>query len=138
MTTPDRLREQYLREQVFSASPARLLTMLYDRLMLDLARAEQAQQAEDWTAASGHLHHAQDIVGELIASLDTSAWDGAPGLLAIYGFVMSELVNANIRRDSARTHGALQTLMPLRDAFVEAADLAAADARPATAGRDVA
>jgi hypothetical protein len=33
-------RNQYLADSVLSAPPARLLTMLYDRLLLDLARAE--------------------------------------------------------------------------------------------------
>ena len=38
-------RNQYLEDSVLSAPPARLLTMLYDRLLLDLGRAETAQQA---------------------------------------------------------------------------------------------
>ena len=44
-------RNQYLADSVLSAPPARLLTMLYDRLLLDLGRAETAQQAANWPVA---------------------------------------------------------------------------------------
>ena len=74
---------QYQRNAILSASPARLLTMLYDRLMLDLARAEAAQEAQQWSVASDNLLHAQAIVTELTITLDTKVWDGAEGLLAM-------------------------------------------------------
>ena len=45
-------RNAYGREAVLSATPARLLTMLYDRLLLDLGRAQVAQQGSDWATAS--------------------------------------------------------------------------------------
>ncbi|WP_349814687.1 flagellar export chaperone FliS [Curtobacterium sp. MCJR17_043] len=56
-------RAQYTNEAVLSATPAQLVTMLYDRLLLDLHRAETAQVASDWDAARDQLMHAQAIVG---------------------------------------------------------------------------
>ena len=75
---------QLNREAILSASPARLLTMLYDRLLLDLNRAEAAQLAQDWIVASDNLMHAQDIIAELVSSLNTDSWDGAQGLQSLY------------------------------------------------------
>ena len=37
MTSPH-LRDRYLRDSINTASPAKLLIMLYDRLIVDLAR----------------------------------------------------------------------------------------------------
>jgi flagellar protein FliS len=112
---------QLNRDAVLSATPVRLLTMLYDRLLLDLGRAEQAQQAENWPVASEQLQHAQAILTELSGSLRLDVWDGADGLLALYTYVTNALVLANIHRDVARTREAIALLEPLRAAWHDAA-----------------
>ncbi|RIX30278.1 flagellar export chaperone FliS [Amnibacterium setariae] len=114
-------RSLYNRDSVLSASPARLLVMLYDRLLLDLARAETAQLGEDWPLASAQLLHAQEIVTELINSLKPEVWDGGPGLLAVYNFVLNDMVQANIQRDVTKTRECITLLEPLRLAWHEAA-----------------
>ncbi|MCG3017742.1 flagellar protein FliS, partial [Escherichia coli] len=81
---------------VLSASPARLLTMLYDRLLVDLNRAQRAQNAGNWPVAAENLVHAQDIISELSASLNDGVWDGASGLRGIYTFAARHLAEANI------------------------------------------
>lgn len=124
MTGLDARRSEYARDAVLNASPARLLTMLYDRLLLDLQRAEIAQEIEDWGTASQHLLHAQDIVAELTSSLKVDAWDGAEGLLAVYTFAAKALVFANIRRDVDSTRVCITLLEPLRQTWHEAANQA--------------
>jgi len=116
----DRLND-YQRTAILSASPAQLLTMLYDRLLLDLDRAEQAQLAEQWGEASAQLLHAQDIVSELQRTLDVRVWDGASRLMAIYDYVYQSLVRANISRDVELTRECQARLEPLRQAWHEAA-----------------
>jgi flagellar secretion chaperone FliS len=125
-------RNQYLADSVLSAPPARLLTMLYDRLLLDLGRAEAAQQAANWPVASENLLHGQAIIAELISSLKTDSWDGADGLLGLYNYAFTALVNANIQRDPALTREAIELLEPLRQAWHEAAAAIPA-AQPAAA-----
>ncbi|WP_324778434.1 flagellar export chaperone FliS [Microterricola pindariensis] len=120
------------RDAVLSATPVRLLTMLYDRLLLDLSRAEQAQLAENWPAASEQLQHAQAILTELSGSLKLDVWDGADGLLALYTYVTNALVMANIHRDVARTRESIVLLEPLRQTWHDAA--AILPAAPATLG----
>ncbi|CEA06647.1 Flagellar protein FliS [Arthrobacter saudimassiliensis] len=113
-------RAEYLRQSVLSASPARLLTMLYDRLLLDLGRAEVAQQAGEWITASENLVHAQAIIAELSSTLKTDAWDGADNLQALYAFALSTMVEANITRSPALTRQCIEVLEPLRQAWHEA------------------
>lgn len=121
MMNPAQKRAQLNREAILSASPARLLTMLYDRLLLDLNRAEAAQQRGDWAVASENLVHAQDIIAELVSSLNMEIWDGAQGLQSLYAFATQTLINANIRRDPAMTRQIISLLEPLRQAWHEAA-----------------
>ncbi len=113
-------RRQYLRDSVLSATPARLLTMLYDRLLLDLARAEQAQAAGNWQAASAQLLHAQEIIAELSSSLKKDAWDGAENLFGLYTYVSNALMAANMHRDIKATRECSALLEPLREAWHEA------------------
>jgi flagellar protein FliS len=128
------VRSRYLQDTVATASPSTLLTMLYDRLVLDLQRAETAQRAGDRAAAGRELVHAQDIVHELAATLDTSGWDGGPRLLSVYTFLLSELAGANVSQDVERTAACRELVEPLRDAWHEAAaQLAGATLEPPAA-----
>jgi flagellar protein FliS len=129
-------RDRYTADAVMSATPARLLTMLYDRLLLDLSRAESAHEAGAWAVASSNLLHAQDIVTELTSSLKPELWDGGDRLLALYNYVAGALITANVKRETARIRESIDLLEPLRQAWHEAAgQLAVAQpspARPAT------
>lgn len=115
------VRNRYLDDTVATASPATLLTMLYDRLVLDLRRGEDAQRSGDRAAANGQLTHAQDIISELVSTLDVAAWDGARQLMSVYTFLLRELIGANISGDADRTAACRELVEPLRDAWHEAA-----------------
>lgn len=119
------LRARYLGDTVQTASPAQLLVMLYDRLALDLERGEQALRDKDRAEANTQLQHAQDIVIELRTSLDVDAWDGGPGLAALYTWLLSELISANVGQSIAKVTACREVVEPLRAAWREAATLAA-------------
>lgn len=130
--TPYNAASRYVTDAVTTMSPAQLLVMLYDRLVLDLDRAHAALEA----GQSGHtfLLHAQEIVLELRSSLDLDAWDGAAGLASLYGYLHSELVGANVGRDAVRVAAARDLVVPLRDAWRQAAlQLVGASPAPAAA-----
>jgi len=118
MTNPARAR--YMAEAVATASPGQLLVMLYDRLVVDLQQAEEALHASARELASDRLMHAQDIIAELRSTLDVTAWDGAADLANLYGFLLVELINANVRQDAERVAACRGLVEPLRDAWREA------------------
>lgn len=120
MNTAQKLA-QLNREAILSASPATLLTMLYDRLLVDLNRARQAQQNGEWQLASENLVHAQAIITELDASLIDGQWQGSQGLRSLYAFLPKLLIDANIKRDAQLVTQAIDLLEPLRAAWHEAA-----------------
>ena len=114
-------RNAYMGGMVSTASPARLLVMLFERLGADVDRAIAAQQAGDFAAAGQHLMHAQEIVLELRSSLDHDVWDGAARLDGIYGWLYSELVRANVSRNVAVTQDCKKIVDPLVETWREAA-----------------
>lgn len=119
MSAPN-LRDRYLQDSISTASPAKLLIMLYDRLILDLMHGEEAIRTGDRDQANAKITHAQEIILELRVTLNLEAWDGAPGLAALYGFILTELIGANIKQDADRVAGCRTLLEPLRDAWREA------------------
>ena len=121
MSAAAALRARYMGDTVATASPQQLLVMLYDRLALDLERAQTALARGDHDEASRQLLHAQDIVTELHSSLRVDVWEGGPRLSALYAWLSTELVNANVKRDRNRVRSCLQVVEPLRDAWRQAA-----------------
>ena len=115
------LRARYLGDSIATASPQQLLVMLYDRLALDLERAQKAVAAGDRSEASEQLQHAQEIVLELLSSLQVDAWEGGPRLAALYNWLLSEMMQANIKLDTNRISACRQVVEPLRDAWRQAA-----------------
>jgi flagellar protein FliS len=120
------LRARYLGDSIATASPQQLLVMLYDRLALDLERAETALEAGDKNGAAPHLQHAQEIVMELRASLKVELWDGAPRLAALYNWLLTELIQANLKGDLRRVADCRRIVEPLREAWRGAAAALAA------------
>ena len=121
MSAAAALRARYMGDTVATASPQQLLVMLYDRLALDLERAQTAFATGDHGEASRQLLHAQDIVTELHSSLRVDVWDGGPRLAALYNWLISELQQANIKLDGNRITSCRQVVEPLRDAWRQAA-----------------
>ena len=119
--TSSHLRDRYLQDSVNTASPGKLLLMLYDRLVLDLIQGEDALRAGDRESAYGKLTHAQEIILELRTSLDIEIWSGAAGLANLYDYLLLELIGANVARDAGRVAACRAILEPLRDAWREAA-----------------
>ncbi len=115
------LRARYLGDAVATASPQQLLVMLYDRLALDLERGQAALMAGDRTVANEQLQHAQEIIIELRSSLQVDVWEGGPRLAALYSWLISELITANVKADVNRVSSCRQVVEPLRDAWRQAA-----------------
>ena len=115
------LRARYMGDPVATASPQHLLAILYDRLALDLERADTALGAGDRDGARVQLQHAQEIVFELRSSLKVDVWEGGPRLDALYGWLIGELVQANIKGDRNRVSSCRHVVEPLRDAWRQAA-----------------
>jgi flagellar protein FliS len=122
-------RNAYLNAAVTTATPQRLLVMLYDRLVLDIKRGIEAQRAGRYDEANTQLQHAQEIVNELRSSLKADLWEGGPQLASLYDWLFGELVRANTGRDVTVSESCLSVVEPLAQTWREAAlSLATADA----------
>jgi flagellar protein FliS len=119
------MRDRYLQDSISTASPGKLLIMLYDRLVMDLAQGEEGIRTDNMELAYEKISHAQEIILELRTTLDVEAWSGAPGLAGLYGFLLTELIQANIKRNADQVAACRAIVEPLRDTWREAIALAA-------------
>lgn len=120
-------RNRYVTDAVATAGPQQILTMLYDRLVIDLSRAESQQRAGNRAGAADQLDHAQEIVSALASTLQVDAWDGGQNLMDLYMFMLRELMACSLEGDADRVAAVRELVVPLRDAWHQAAaSLAAA------------
>lgn len=112
--------DRYRTDGLASQSPQRLLVLLYQRLGLDLQRAEASLLAGDRSSAHDELIHAQDIVGELRLALDVDAWPGGPGLAEVYRYLEQRLVAANVAKSATVVGECRDVVAPLIAAWEDA------------------
>lgn len=121
--------DTYQSQAVMTADPARLVLMLYDRVLVALTRAEQAQPLGDRETVHHELVRAQDILTELASALDHDAGDPiAAHLASLYDFCLDRLLRANVQQDVSLLDAVRSTIAGIRDSWdqacVQAAPLA--------------
>ena len=113
---------RYQKNHVTLASPATIVSMLFDGAIRFANEAAQAIEKRDRPRVGDRLNKSHAILEELASTLDRShAPELCDNLLGIYGFCMKELLRANLSQDPAVIAGVVKTLMPLRDAWAELA-----------------
>jgi flagellar secretion chaperone FliS len=112
----------YMEETVATATPSRLLCLLYDRLARDLGQARTALLAGRRDEADAKIEHACDIYTELLATLDGSVWAGAGDLARIYSWMVSQVIAAKVKGDAALVAPVHDLVMQLGSAWHEVAD----------------
>lgn len=111
---------RYASDGASITSNERLVVRLYERLCSDIAQA--AASIRDGRPGDAHspLINAQEIVEALDTALDVDRWPDGVSLRALYDYVGSELVAANLSKNPARLDSCLSHVEPLRDAWREA------------------
>jgi flagellar protein FliS len=121
MATYGLAQARYASDATHTVSPARLVTMLYDRLVVDLAGAEDAMRRNDFATVGTRIGRAQEILLELHATLDLEVWPDGEPLSRLYLWMVSELMQARLKSTPERVEQCRMLLEPLRDAWHEAA-----------------
>jgi len=122
-------RATYQLASVNTASPARLLVMLFERLVLDCERGLRAIETGDREECNRQFQHAQAILIHLTSTLEVEGMPAGRELLALYDWVTRQLVIANVQHSRGAATEALTRSRELADMWTQAAMQAAA--RPA-------
>ncbi len=111
----------YQRNAVMTASPEKLVVMLYDGAIKSLEKCRIAleDKGQAHSAAVGEdMSRAIGIVGELRASLDHAAGgDIARDLDRLYEYTLDQLSQANLQRTPEGIQNALRVMRTLKEGW---------------------
>ena len=95
-----RWNDAYIENMVKTASPAKLVELLYMKAVDVLKEAEEFIEKKEYTSANEKIKRAQDIVLELNLSLDVERGGQiAQNLRALYNYMFQRLLDANVKKD---------------------------------------
>lgn len=111
---------QYRQNSVETATPTRMVVMLYDGAIRFLSQALPAMHARQYDRQSELIGKAQDIIAHLRDTLDFHAGGAvARHLSQLYATLLDSLTDANIHDRPERIEEAIAALRELRDAWAE-------------------
>ena len=112
--------QAYQRTQTETASPGELVVMMYKGAIKFLGSARQNLELRDLEATNRHVLRAQEIILELMISVDVNVGPVARNLFDLYEFMHRHLVQANIRKDGQMIGEVEQLLRELTPAWEQA------------------
>ncbi len=107
----------YQQSSVLTATPERLIVMLYDGMHRFLFQAAAAMRARDVATSHAKLRRAEAILAHLQSTLDLEQGEVAENLLSIYLFCRRHLNEARVERNATKVDQVDGLLATLRDAW---------------------
>ena len=117
MTNP---YQQYQRTQAESASPGELIVMMYSGAIRFLSAGKMKLESQDIPGANSSLLRAQDVILELMVSVDIAVGPVARNLYDLYEFMHRHLIQANVKKDVQMVDEVIGLLRELLTAWEEA------------------
>ena len=120
--------------EIQSASPERLVVIVFEQLVVNLERARMAMDRNDVELRVTSLRRARGLISELLTTLDFEKGGPLAKQLAdLYQFMLYELVDIGQRKDVVTLRKLVNIATSLRDGFTVAAQSVSTGARLMTA-----
>ncbi len=110
---------QYQQQSAMTASPGELTLMLYDGCIKFLKQSKLYMEEKNIEKASNTSIRAQDIITELMATLDPQ-YQVSDGLFRLYDFILRQVVQSNLKKDPTMVDVPIQMMTELRDTWQQA------------------
>ncbi len=124
------ISQKYLAQQIMSASPAKLVAMLYERAITLLREAVDAIEAGDIERRWRANGKATEVISHLWGTLDRErGGEIAENLNQLYGFMMMRLTMIDVENNAQAAREVIELLEPLRRSWEELANGEPARAR---------
>ena len=108
----------YREREIMTASPAKLVVIVYDHLLANLCRARVAIKAKNIEARIEAVGKAREAVVELLAGTDVERGGAlAQNLRSLYVFLFSELNGVVQAPDAERVQRLVDIVSALREGF---------------------
>ncbi len=114
---------KYKEQSVMTMTPGEMVVRLYDEVIQQLNRAVYFIEENDIQGANLSLQKSQRIINHLKATLDHK-YEISNNLSQLYDFIISRIVQGNIRKEAAPLQEVLPLVEELKDAFAQGERLA--------------
>lgn len=113
--------EQYAQTKIQTASGGDLVVMLYQGCIKFMRLAKKSMEEGNIHNTNEYLIRSQDIIMELLTTLDSEkGGEVATNLAALYEYMYRELIQANIKKDPERIVQVEDMMLELLEAWKEA------------------
>lgn len=104
---------------LYKKSPQELTALLYEGIMSNLEESIELIESQHFVEANGKLQRANDILHRLGVGIRYEAGPIAEQLDTLYNYMSSQLIQANIRKDSRMIQNVLTMIQPIAGAWNE-------------------
>ncbi len=111
--------EKYKENSIYTKSPGELTLMLFEGCWKFLKKAKVAMEEKNIQDASNNLIKAQNIILELINSLDFN-YEISHNLFKVYDYVYHELIQINLKKDVKRLEPIIDIMYGYYETWQEA------------------
>lgn len=113
----NRAHQTYLNNAVSTKSQGQLIIMLYDGAIKFIEQAQTAIEIGHIEEANKNLIKAQNILNELMVTLNFDAEEISNQLMLLYQFLYEQLIQANIKKDSGLLTSVKEILKDLSETW---------------------
>jgi flagellar protein FliS len=115
----------YQATQIATATKEQLLLILYDigirACRIAVTALDKDNKTQDYGLANTEILRAQDVIRELMVTLNTEkGGEMARGLMQLYDYMYQQLVTANVRKEAKNVATVLSMLEELKETWEEA------------------
>ena len=113
----NRAHQTYLNNAVSTKSQGQLIIMLYEGAIKFIEQAQTAIEIGHIEEANKNLIKAQNILNELMVTLNFDAEEISNQLMSLYQFLYEQLIQANIKKDSGLLSSVKEILKDLSETW---------------------
>jgi len=107
----------YLKNEIEGATKGKLILLLYDGAIKFLRQANKYIELKDIPNSHQNIIKAENIIYELMSTLNMDVGEIAQNLLQLYDFMVWQLIEANKEKDSEKIDSVIRLLTNLREAW---------------------
>ena len=116
--------KQYQTNNITTATPEKLMIMLFDGAIQFLQKAKNAIDAKNLQERSTNIEMARKIIRELMRTIDLeNGNDVSKSLFRLYNKMAMKLIKANVTRNTAMVDEVIEDLTNIRWGFQKAIDI---------------
>lgn len=109
--------KNYIKQEVEGATKGKLVLLLYDGAIKFMRVSTKAIEDNNIQEAHNNIMKAQNIIYELMSTLNMDVGDISRNLMRLYDFMIWQLIEANREKDKEKVESVIKLMSSLRDAW---------------------